>query len=126
MDIRDVVPREPAEFSIAAALETLQLWNERLGCQVSCAKGADFAGYVRTRRSISGIVAVYAGSAVAWSSQLQWSVAMSTTEAEFIAASEGAIELLWLKRLLGELGGKGIEVPNIMTWVFEVINWCAA
>jgi hypothetical protein len=33
---------------------------------------------------------VYAGSAIAWSSQLQWSVALSTTEAEFIAASAGA------------------------------------
>jgi hypothetical protein len=36
MDIRVVVPREPAEFSIAAASETLQLWNERLGCQDKC------------------------------------------------------------------------------------------
>jgi len=36
MGIRDVVPREAAEFSIAAALETLQLWNEPLGCQDKC------------------------------------------------------------------------------------------
>ena len=34
-------------------------------------------------------------------------------EAEFIAASEGAIKLLWLKRLLGELGGKVSEVPTL-------------
>jgi hypothetical protein len=33
-------------------------------------------------------------------------VAFSTTEAEFFAASEGAKELLWLKRLLGELSVK--------------------
>jgi hypothetical protein len=80
VDIRVVVSREPAEFSIATATETLQLWHERLGCQdVSFAKGADFAGYVITRRSMSGIVAVYAGSAIAWSSQLQWSVALSAT-----------------------------------------------
>ena len=48
-----------------------------------------------------------------WSSQLQWSMELSTTEAEFIAASEEAKELLWLKRLLDELGGKGIEVPTL-------------
>jgi hypothetical protein len=56
---------------------------------------------------------VYAGSAVAWSSQLLWSVKLSTTEADFIAASEGAKELLWLKYLLGEIGEKGSEVPML-------------
>jgi hypothetical protein len=35
-----------------------------------------------------------------WKMTLQWSVSLSTAEAEFIAASEGAKELLWLKRLL--------------------------
>ena len=74
---------------------------------------ADFAGDVRTRRSTSGVVAVYAGSAIAWSSQLQRSVALSTTEADFIAASGRAKELLWLKCLLGELGGKGSEVLTL-------------
>ena len=58
---------------------------------------AHFAGDIKTRRSMSGMVAVYAGTAIAWSSQLQWSVALSTTEAAFIAASEGAKGLLWLK-----------------------------
>jgi len=35
------------------------------------------------------------------------------TEAEFITASEGAKELLWLKRMLGELGAKGRVVPTL-------------
>jgi hypothetical protein len=74
---------------------------------------ADFAGDVKTRRSTSGVVAVYAGSAIAWSSQLKWSVTLSTTEAEFIAASEGAKGLLWLKRLLGEPGGNSCVVPTL-------------
>jgi hypothetical protein len=47
---------------------------------------------------------MYAGGAVAWSSQLRL-VALST-EAEFIAASQGVKELLWLKGLFGEFGGK--------------------
>jgi hypothetical protein len=59
------------------------------------------------------VVAVYAGSEIAWSSQREWSFELPKTETEFIAASEGAKELLWLKRLLGELGGKGSEVPTL-------------
>jgi hypothetical protein len=39
-------------------------------------------------------------------------VALSTTEAEFIAAGEGAKELLWPKRPFGELSGKCREVPT--------------
>ena len=74
---------------------------------------ADFAGGDKTRQSTSGLVAAYAGSAVAWSSQLQWLVAVSRTEAEFIAASEGAKELLWLKCLFGELGGNSSVVPTL-------------
>ena len=51
---------------------------------------ADFACDIRTRQSMSGVVAMYAGCAIAWSSQLQQSLALSTSGAEFIAASEGA------------------------------------
>jgi len=38
---------------------------------------------------MSGVVAMYAVSAIACSGQLQGSVALSTTEAEFITAIEG-------------------------------------
>jgi hypothetical protein len=64
---------------------------------------ADFAGDKVTRRSTMGVIAIFADSAVSWTSQLQKMTALSTTEAEIIAASEGAIELVWLKRLLSEL-----------------------
>jgi hypothetical protein len=33
MDIHVLVPREPAEFPITTALESLQVWHERLGHQ---------------------------------------------------------------------------------------------
>jgi hypothetical protein len=66
---------------------------------------ADYAGYIRTR-SMSGVVAAHEGCAIASSSQLQWSLALSKREREFIAASDRARELLWLKCLLEERNGK--------------------
>jgi hypothetical protein len=64
---------------------------------------ANFAGDKVTRPSTTGVIAIFAGSAVSWTSQLQKTTALSTTEAENIAPSEGAKELVWLKRLLSEL-----------------------
>jgi hypothetical protein len=64
---------------------------------------ADFAGDVQSRRSTSGVVCMHMDGPVSWSSQRQRSVALSTTEAELIAASEAAKEVIWLSRLLKEI-----------------------
>lgn len=64
---------------------------------------ADFAGDYQTKRSTSGMVSKYNNGTITWSSQKQRSVALSTTEAEFVAASEGAKEAIWLSRLLNEI-----------------------
>ena len=64
---------------------------------------ADFAGDKVTRRSTTGVIAIFADSAVSWTSQLQKTAALSTNEAEIIAASEGAKELVWLKHFLSEM-----------------------
>ena len=64
---------------------------------------ADFTGDKATRHSTTGIFALFANGAVSWTTQLQRMTALSTTEAEIIAASEGAKELVWLKCLLLEL-----------------------
>jgi hypothetical protein len=45
-------------------------------------------------------------SAVTWSSQKQKSVALSSCEAEYIAASTAACQAVWLSRLLGEMTGE--------------------
>ena len=43
---------------------------------------------------------------MSWQSRLQKCVALSTTEAEYIAAMEACKELLWMKKLLQEMGLK--------------------
>ncbi|CAN0860766.1 Retrovirus-related Pol polyprotein from transposon TNT 1-94, partial [Linum grandiflorum] len=54
--------------------------------------------------AVKWILKYLRGGAVSWQSRLQKCVALSTTEAEFIAATEASKELLWMKKFLNELG----------------------
>ncbi|KAF5781986.1 putative RNA-directed DNA polymerase [Helianthus annuus] len=65
---------------------------------------SDLAGNKDNMKSTSGYLMTFAGGAVSWQSRLQKYVALSTTEAEYVAATEACKELLWLKRLMQELG----------------------
>ena len=67
---------------------------------------ADMAGDIDARRSTSGYLMKFGGAAISWQSKLQKCVALSTTEAEYIAATEACKETLWLKKFLQELGMK--------------------
>lgn len=73
---------------------------------------ADHGGCTDTGRSTTGVVACYGGAAVSWLSQRQPSVSISTTEAEIVAASEGARELIWLQRVFSQLTHVK-EVPSL-------------
>ena len=55
-------------------------------------------------KSQSGFVYLLNGGAVTWKSSKHDTVADSTTEAEYIAASEAAKEGCWIKKFIEELG----------------------
>ncbi|XP_066908731.1 uncharacterized protein [Halyomorpha halys] len=63
---------------------------------------ADWAGDIETRRSVRGFMAFLAGNPVAWHSRKQTCVALSTMEAEYIAAGIAAQELVNLCGLISE------------------------
>ncbi|MCO5556884.1 hypothetical protein L7F22_010438 [Adiantum nelumboides] len=65
---------------------------------------SDMVGDVDTRKSTSGYVFTLARGAVSWCSRLQKIVALSTTEAEYISATEASKEAIWLARLCSEFG----------------------
>lgn len=63
---------------------------------------SDWAGDIDSRRSTTGYIISYGGP-VAWFSRLQPTVALSTCEAEYIAMSECARSLMWIRNFLNEL-----------------------
>jgi len=66
---------------------------------------SDYAGDKDTRRSTTGYLFELAnGSVTKRCSKRQNTVSLSTTEAEFIAASEAAREAIWLRKLLSDVG----------------------
>lgn len=64
---------------------------------------SDFAGDTKSRRSTSGYIIMFCGGPIQWCSRKQPIVALSSCEAEYIAAAECCKELLYLKSLLQEL-----------------------
>lgn len=65
---------------------------------------ADFAGDKKDRKSTSGMIFILNGGTIQWKSNKQNGVSLSTTESEYISASEAAKEAVHLRILLKELG----------------------
>ena len=74
---------------------------------------ADWASDINDRKSTSGYVFTLGGGAVSWNSKKQTTVALSSTEAEYIAGAHAAKEAVWLRQLLTELG-QGTSSPTIL------------
>ena len=70
---------------------------------------ADMARDVDGRKSTMGYVYTLGGTAVSWVSKLQKIVALSTTEAEYVAMTEASKEMVWLQSFLEELGHKQVK-----------------
>ncbi|KAH9750255.1 hypothetical protein KPL71_013814 [Citrus sinensis] len=76
----------------------LGLWYPRgTHIDLTCYSDADFAGYKVDRKSTSGTCHFLGHSLVSWFSKKQNSVALSTTEAEYIAADVGWIDALLIE-----------------------------
>ena len=65
---------------------------------------ADYAGCRIDRKSTSGTCQFLGHSLVSWSSKKQNSVALSTAEAEYVAAGSCCAQLLWMKQQMEDYG----------------------
>jgi len=65
---------------------------------------ADWAGDTDSRRSHSGNTLILAGGPIVWCSRRQKSIALSTMEAEYMALSDVVKEVVYIRRLIKEIG----------------------
>ncbi|CAG7825277.1 unnamed protein product, partial [Allacma fusca] len=75
---------------------------------------SDYAGDKLSRKSTTGTAIFLNDGIVSWTSQKQPCVALSSTEAEYIALASGAREAVWLRSLLDELDFPQDEPTKIL------------
>ena len=82
---------------------SLGLHYSRNSLQLLAFSNADWAGDPYDRRSTSGCLVFLGSDPICWSSKKQHTVARSSTEAEYRAMANTAVELAWLRMLLRDL-----------------------
>ena len=64
---------------------------------------ANYGNCEETRRSTTGYAFIFNGNLISWQSKLQATVAVSTTEVEYMAASAATKEALYLRKVLNDI-----------------------
>ncbi|KAJ0960490.1 hypothetical protein J5N97_001649 [Dioscorea zingiberensis] len=85
---------------------------------------SDLAGDVDDRRSTTGTVFFLGSSLITWLSQKQKIVALSSCEAEYIAATTATCQGIWLARLIADLVKKEPEKFELRIDNTSAISLC--
>lgn len=105
--IRPIDTHWTAAIHVLSYLNTTKHLRLCLGTSKDPLQGysdADWASTTEDRRSTTGWIFKYGGGVVSWKSRRQPTVALSTTEGEYMAMSDAAKEAMWLQRIAEELG----------------------
>ncbi|WVZ89709.1 LOW QUALITY PROTEIN: hypothetical protein U9M48_036077 [Paspalum notatum var. saurae] len=80
----------------------------------------DHAGCRIDRKSTLGTCQLLGTSLVSWSSRKQASVALFTTEAEYVAAASCCSQLLWMKATLSDFGLRFGRIPLLVDSTYAI------
>lgn len=75
---------------------------------------ADWGNDAGDRKSYTGYVFMMAGGPISWESKKQPTVALSSTESEYMAATQGAKEVVFIRNLLQELDQHNSDDPTTL------------
>ena len=81
------------------------------GQGLNACTNSDWASNVNTQRSTSGYFIKLAGGLISWTTKAQKTVALSSTEAEYMALSDCSHQVVWMHTLMGELGYSLKPIP---------------
>jgi hypothetical protein len=87
-----------------------------------CYSDSDWAGCPDTRRSTTGYITLLGTSPISWKSKVQPTVALSSTEAEYMALAMATQEIMWLRQLLTDIN----LPPTSPTTIYEDNQGCIA
>jgi len=85
---------------------------------------SDMAGDVDDRKRTTGMVFYLGPNPISWNSQKQKVVALSSCEAEYIAASTAACQAVWLRRLLADLAKREVQKVSLKIDNQAAISLC--
>ena len=78
---------------------------------------SDWAGDSNSRRSIAGYAFIFCGSIIAWSAKKQLTIALSSTEAEYMALTHTGKEAIFLDHLFNN-----IRIPHLIPMTLLIDN----
>jgi hypothetical protein len=117
----DGLPKHPAPPMLAAPADR-HMFHDTSDADAHSTPNAivsyvdsDWAADIRHRRSISGIIFKLAGAAIAWKCRVQTTISLSSSEAEYLAASDAGKMALYLRSVMDEL-----NIPqDLATIIYE-------
>ncbi|GJV95024.1 retrovirus-related pol polyprotein from transposon TNT 1-94 [Tanacetum coccineum] len=99
-------------FRYLKGTPNLGLWYPKgSGFDLKAYSDSDYAGCNLDRKSTSGGCQILGGKLVCWSAKKQSSVAMSSAEAEYVAAAGCCAQVLWIKSQLADYDVLYDKVP---------------
>ena len=75
---------------------------------------SDWGGSAKDRKSTSGCCFSLGSGMISWFSRKHTSIALSTIEAEYVAACSACSEAVWIRKMLAGLFDKDIDVTDII------------
>ncbi|XP_066324298.1 secreted RxLR effector protein 161-like [Miscanthus floridulus] len=82
--------------------------------QLTVFSDTNMAGDIDGQQSTSGVLVFLGSALISWLSLKQKVVALSTCEVEYVAAATAACQVMWLRRLLGEVTCVEAQPPALI------------
>lgn len=87
---------------LKATMDMKLVYKRNVDERISGYCDSDWANDTEDRRSCTGYIFLFQGAAISWNSKKQQTIALSTSEAEYMALASAIQEALWLKQLADE------------------------